>query len=87
MRVSAHPRNVGPMQAAPRCGATTRAGGRCRAPAIAGAARCRMHGGKGSGAPKGNGNARKHGLYTAAMRQQAATIRSVLRRAERLLRD
>ena len=46
-----------------------------------------MHGGKGSGAPKGNGNARKHGLYTAAMRQQAATIRSVLRRAERLLRD
>ena len=27
--------------------------------------RCRMHGGKSPGAPRGNGNARKHGLYTA----------------------
>lgn len=27
--------------------------------------RCRMHGGKSTGAPKGNGNALKHGRYTA----------------------
>jgi hypothetical protein len=27
--------------------------------------RCRMHGGKSPGAPVGNANALKHGLYTA----------------------
>ena len=43
--------------------------------------RCRMHGGKSPGAPTGNKNARKHGLYTAdaiAERQElAALIRSM----------
>jgi len=28
--------------------------------------RCRMHGGKSTGAPQGNQNALKHGNYTAA---------------------
>jgi len=46
---------------APRCHARTRAGQPCRSPAIKGKARCRMHGGKGSGAPEGNQNAWKHG--------------------------
>ena len=53
------------MLASPRCGARTRKGTPCSAPAVAGKKRCRMHGGaKGSGAPKGNKNALKHGLYT-----------------------
>jgi len=41
------------LRAAPRCGARTRAGGRCRCPAIHGRARCRIHGGLSPGAPKG----------------------------------
>lgn len=49
---------------APRCGAKTRIGTPCKSPAIRFKQRCRMHGGKGSGAPKGNQNALRHGLTT-----------------------
>lgn len=59
-------RNLGAMMQSARCGAKTRAGKPCQAPATQGKARCRMHGGaKGSGAPRGNSNALKSGLYTA----------------------
>lgn len=62
------------------CGARTRKGTPCRAPAVTGRPRCRMHGGaKGSGAPIGNRNALKHGRYTAAAiawrRHLAALVR------------
>ncbi|MEN8250139.1 MAG: HGGxSTG domain-containing protein, partial [Bacteroidota bacterium] len=40
----------------PRCGAKTRSGKPCKAPAMANG-RCRMHGGKSTGAPQGNQNA------------------------------
>jgi hypothetical protein len=53
-----------PMHLTPRCGARTRGGNSCRAPAMPNG-RCRMHGGPSPGAPKGNKNALKHGLYTA----------------------
>ena len=82
-----HQRNTGPMQAAPRCGARTRSGAPCAAPAIAGAARCRMHGGKGSGAPQGNHNALKSGLYTRPMLERCARTRSLLRAARQVLRE
>ena len=76
-----HLRNTGPMRASPRCGARTRKGTPCQAPAVAGKARCRMHGGAaGSGAPKGNRNALKHGQYTAEARAFEAHVREVLRR-------
>lgn len=65
---SDHPRNVGPMQRAPRCGARTRSGQECLSPRVSGSARCRMHGGKGSGAPRGNRNAWKDGLFASDMR-------------------
>ena len=53
------------MRAAQRCEAKTRSGQPCRAPAANGKGRCRMHGGaKGSGAPLGNQNALRHGLYS-----------------------
>ncbi len=43
--------------------------------------RCRLHGGKSPGAPIGNANARKHGLYTAdaiaERRKLSALIRSM----------
>ena len=49
--------SINPMHkahAAPRCGARTRAGTPCKAPAVRGRKRCRMHGGaRGSGAPRG----------------------------------
>ncbi len=61
-----HKRNTDPMLNSTRCGAKTRKGSPCKSPAVQGKKRCRMHGGaEGSGAPKGNKNALKHGLYTA----------------------
>jgi hypothetical protein len=55
----------------PRCGAHSRRTGLpCRAPAIHGKQRCRMHGGKGSGAPLRNQNAVTSGDYTAKARGQ-----------------
>ena len=49
----------------PRCGAKTRTGAPCQTPAVKGKRRCRMHGGNSPGAPKGNKNAFKLGIYTA----------------------
>ena len=58
-------RDIDSMHRSPRCGAKTRKGSACRSPAVWGKKRCRMHGGAyGSGAPKGNRNAFKHGYYS-----------------------
>ena len=44
-----------------------------------------MHGGaKGSGAPKGNRNARKHGLYGREMLELRRAIRQLLEEAREL---
>lgn len=75
-----------PMLASPRCGARTRAGGSCRAPAMRGKRRCRMHGGApGSGAPKGNRNARRHGLFTAEAIAERKRIGALLGEVRKLL--
>lgn len=82
-----HARNTGAMQASPRCGAQTRNGDTCRAPALRGKTRCRMHGGApGSGAPFGNGNAVKHGFFTREAIEERKFVRTVLIEAENLLR-
>ena len=82
-----HPRNWRSMLNSPRCGAKTRKGGSCRAPAVAGKKRCRMHGGaKGSGAPPGNTNALKHGAYTQEALQRRAEMRELIREARKLLK-
>jgi len=49
---------------AKHCGAKTRAGGRCKAPAMANG-RCRVHGGSSTGPDNqiGNANAATHGIY------------------------
>lgn len=69
-----------PMHLSPRCGAKTRTGSPCRSPAMPNW-RCRMHGGKNTGAPRGNQNARKHGRYSAEAierrRELAALMRSM----------
>ena len=73
--VSDHKRNTGPMQQAQRCGARTRAGVTCQSPAIRGAARCRMPGGKRSGAPEGNHNAGVTVSYTKEVWAREAKVR------------
>ncbi|NKB54110.1 MAG: hypothetical protein GKR97_18180 [Rhizobiaceae bacterium] len=76
-----HQRNTASMRSSPRCGAKTRAGTLCQSPAVSGKKRCRMHGGaKGSGAPKGNQNALKHGLYTAEARAFNKHVQELLRK-------
>jgi uncharacterized protein YjcR len=59
----------------PRCGARTRKGSECQSPAMPNG-RCRMHGGKSPGAPRGNRNAWKHGHYSA----EAIALRRLIRR-------
>lgn len=87
-RVGTHPRNTGPMTASPRCGAKTRKGTPCRSPAFRGKKRCRMHGGaKGSGAPKGNQNALKHGEYTRERLAEKKRLRQLMKEAQETLRE
>ncbi|TMJ50966.1 MAG: hypothetical protein E6G85_16180 [Alphaproteobacteria bacterium] len=86
--MSGHIRNTGPMQASPRCGAKTRSGGACRSPAVHGKKRCRMHGGaQGSGAPRANRNAHKHGLLTRDAIAERGQIRALLGQAWKLLEE
>lgn len=70
------------MQASPRCGAKTRSGAPCTAPAVAGKRRCRMHGGApGSGAPLGNKNALKHGDYARETKEDLKSVHALTRKA------
>jgi hypothetical protein len=83
-----HPDNIGPMLGSTRCGAKTRSGKPCRSPAVQGKKRCRMHGGAaGSGAPRGNRNALKGGLYTKAAMEQRKQIQLFLRQANKLVHE
>ncbi len=76
------------MRAARRCGAKTRKGAPCEAPAIAGKARCRMHGGaKRSGAPEGNRNAVKHGCHTREERELRQHLRALIRESRKLIEE
>jgi hypothetical protein len=85
---SNHPRNVRPMRASPRCGAKTRSGRPCHASAVSGRRRCRMHGGApGSGAPRGNKNALKTGLYTREALEERRCLREFLRESRALIEE
>lgn len=82
-----HLRNVAPMMSSARCCAKTRTGKPCQAPAVSGKTRCRMHGGaRGSGAPKGNQNALRHGDYSGAFLRQIGEARLLARDATKFLR-
>jgi hypothetical protein len=48
-------------------------------PSLLQATRCRMHGGKSPGAPNGNRNAFKHGLYTAEAIARRREISALIR--------
>ncbi|WP_445220640.1 HGGxSTG domain-containing protein [Bradyrhizobium sp. Pa8] len=81
-----HIRNTGAMMRSRRCGAWTRSGATCRAPAVHGKTRCRMHGGAWrSGPPKGNQNARKHGAFAQDQIAERRAIRALLDEARKLL--
>jgi hypothetical protein len=68
------------IRAAPRCGARTRAGGACKCPAIRGRNRCRLHGGRSTGAPKAQANGNyKSGEFTAQAIEERQWLRSVVR--------
>jgi hypothetical protein len=74
------------MLVSPRCDATTRSGSVCRSPAVSGRKRCRMHGGaQGSGAPRANQNARKHGLFSRDAIAERKVIQALLGDTRRLL--
>ena len=65
------------------CGAKTRAGGRCRQPAMKNG-RCRLHGGKSlSGKQHGR---YKHGRYTREAIEERRQLNSLLREVTALLR-
>ena len=86
--MSDHNGNAVAMRASPRCGARTRSGGACRAPAVHGKKRCRMHGGAaGSGAPRANRNARKHGVFSGDAIEERRQIQALLKEARGLLEE
>ena len=68
-----------PMQGglSPICGAKTRSGMPCANGRMANG-RCRMHGGKSTGAPIGNKNALKNGRFTAEVKNERASFRKLL---------
>lgn len=57
-------------------------------PSVHGKTRCRMHGGApGSGAPRGNRNALKHGLHTREAIAERRQLRELIRQSNKLLRE
>jgi hypothetical protein len=77
-------------QATPRCGARTRTGMPCRAPAMA-CGKCRMHGGASTGPRTSKGLERireartTHGRRTAEMDRMRAMVRVLMAGAKRLV--
>lgn len=73
---------------APRCQARTKSnnGKPCRCPVVKGKSRCRVHGGaKGSGAPRHNINALKHGGTTVESKVFRKSIRQAIQRSKNLI--
>ena len=76
--------------ASPRCGARTRAGVPCKAPAMP-AGRCRMHGGASTGPRTAEGLERvrkartTHGMRSAEMKQMRTMVRILKAEAKRLV--
>ncbi len=69
-----------PFLQSPRCGAKTRSGNACQAPAVREKKRCRMHGGTyGAGAPVGSQNALKHGFSTREIKTLRKSVKKYLK--------
>jgi hypothetical protein len=82
---------TGDPSTAARCGAKTRHGKECRAPAMPNG-RCRMHGGSSTGPRTVEGLERsrrarwKHGLYSADAKAEARFFRQQVKHTEDLLK-
>ena len=80
----------GDFSQAPRCGAKTRKGTPCQAPAMANG-RCRLHGGKSTGPRTPEGLARsqkanlKHGYYSREEKERRNLVRLLLRQSRELM--
>src|SRR5712664_1581054 len=74
------------MHRSPRCGARTRSESPCQSPAMPNG-RCRMHGGLSPGAPKGNKNALKHGLYAAEAIANRRELANLLRNMNAMVKS
>jgi uncharacterized protein YjcR len=82
------PPNTAQTASTRRCGAKTRSGKPCVAAAVRGKKRCWMHGGApGSGAPRGNKNALKHGLYTRDTIEERRQLQALMRQVRRLVQE
>src|SRR5260370_41726440 len=83
---------TGDPSTAPRCGAKTRKGTRCKGPAMSNG-RCRMHGGASTGPRTRAGLARsrranwKYGLYSAEAKLEAKQLRQLVRACTKQGRD
>lgn len=74
------------MNQAPRCLAKTRRGTPCQSPAIRGRKRCRIHGGKSPGAPRGKRHGQyKHGGYTIEALEENRRFRDMFREIKTVL--
>jgi uncharacterized protein YjcR len=73
-----------PMHHSSICGARTRLGRLCKNPGMPNG-RCRMHGGKSPGAPLGNKNALKHGLYSEELIALRRATRKLIRASAQLV--
>jgi glucans biosynthesis protein len=70
------------------CGARTRAGTPCKRRPTGWSKRCHLHGGApGSGAPKGNKNALKHGRFTREAIQRRKEEREFLKPSWKVIED
>lgn len=56
------------------CNAKTRGGGTCQKHALIGSNRCKLHGGKSTGAPAKNQNARTHGIYSSYLSDEEKDV-------------
>jgi hypothetical protein len=68
-----------PKRERPRCGARTRAGGICKAPALPEKERCRMHGGLSTGPKTAEGKARTLAALKAGFQRWVAERRACAR--------
>ena len=77
-----HGNPPGDPSTAPRCGARTRRNQPCRAPAVRGKQRCRMHGGRSTGPRTPEGHERstrarwKHGRYSAERHREFRRLKA-----------
>ncbi len=77
-----------PPAPAERCGARLREGSLCARPPVEGRRRCRSHGcAPRTGAPKGNGNALKHGRFTAVEIARGRRLDEFIRECRGTLRQ